>query len=230
MNRTRYTFLALTLVALSACSDSKDDKSVGGRTRSLSKVAPSQTDTVASLQVVEERAQTTQVTTSNFTFRVNAVASAAPILRLPDGTEEPFVQQLDGTWQVERPLPSSGAAGAYTAMWIEADGSVRSLALVSDGVFPDYPVIDAPLDMALVPAGSLLVQWTHDRPIGPFEVTLSDEASGAVVASQVVQNDLEATLAGLTSGRYRLRVAASTAAASAQVRATRSTTILVDVQ
>lgn len=130
-------------------------------------------------------------------------------------------------------LEGQARPGGYTVVVDLApgpDGDRQPTATLVAGQLPALPHIVAPLDLAVVPAGDLLVTWSSGA--ARHDVVVRDAATGAEryaardllnVRSHLVPKD------ALGAGRLRLEVLGVDAAATARVRTASGASVLVDV-
>lgn len=121
--------------------------------------------------------------------------------------------------------------GGYTFSARLPDGVTRSLTLQVEGTSPAAPVIQAPPDMAVVPARDLLVTWSWEGTAALFDVDLQDASSGgpAYHAGDLAGREHRVPAGALLAGRrYWLEVTAASAPSGAAVRREATATVVLD--
>ncbi len=220
------------------CSGSSGDgRTVAGRTRSLSRASDLEAapGTSGRLRLRRTSEQATGMTAAALEADLEGLDLVAAVLRLPTGEEvamtagqDAYVAALEGTPEA---LDARCPPGGYTFSARATDGSTLSLTLEVVGAAPATPVIVAPTDMAVVPAGALAVAWTWEGTAALFDVDVIDAANGerAYHAGDVAGLEHLVPAGALEAGRrYRLEVTSASAPSTSPVRLEATAAIVVD--
>ena len=153
--------LGALLVVTAACSDgSRDGSTVGGRTRSVSTVAATDSSAVATLRLVRTRELGVPGETGSVRLELVGTDDPSATARFPGGAELPLLlseQTLvaERGWQSE----SNAAAGSYTALWHDSAGARRALTLIATGESPAFAELDSPAAFALLEPEAVEIAW-----------------------------------------------------------------------
>lgn len=241
--RTARCIVALVLVNVftwgaKGCNGDAD-RTVAGRTRSLSRVVDvdsASTSIGGQLRLRRSNDQATGETQCRLEARLEGSDLQAAILRLPTGEEAvmaeregTFLATIDGTLET---IDARCPPGGYTFSARSGDGAVRSLTLQVTGAPPPAPSVVKPTDMAVVPTDALRIAWSWEGTAALFDVELIDVSSGRVAyhVADIAERTHRVPAGALLPGRrYRLEVTSASASASAPVRLEATSTIALDV-
>lgn len=226
-------------VSLAGCGSSDDDRTVAGRTRSVSEVAAVPT-LRATLELLRSTDQATGVTEVALTARLLGPPETRSVsLRTPaaDAAELPLEDRGGGSFElrIDGPAATMDArfpAGIYALLAVLSDGSLPTLSLDARRAAPSPPVIEEPADMALGVSLAPRVAWRADDT-GLFDVVIREASSGAVrlEARDVAGESLQippGVLAPTT--RYQLEISAVSAHTGEPVRLSAGNHVVFDTE
>lgn len=226
MNVQILGIVAILSVTASGCGDS-DEKKVGGRRRSLATVASATTTGSARLRLRRTRDVATGEVSFEALLDADGPLAEDRVLQLPSGEELDL--KGDGSNRVLSALNAEPVAGAYTLLWEDPIGTLRTRSFVVGQEFPPHVTIERPLDQALFNPELEDLRWTWPGSSPYFDVEVYSGSGELLLLRESAQVTALRLGAVKALGRARLVVGAASGPTSASVRLESRSQLFVDL-